>query len=290
MAQAPMMPVFVDALLGDTLDLTAEQFGAYLLLLFATWRNNGNPLPDDPRKLARICRCSVKRWTRVLRPALIGFFKPPDDGFLHQKRLEKEWQFCAKVKARNARNGVAGGRPKKSNKPLETQETIKPRRNPDHNPDVTQTISPLSLSQEGRRNLASKELNSLLPSPREATPPLPSQGDGGAASRPPDLGPPTKAEGTAAFKRCIDAVNGKLGVLDSGAAGPPPPDPRLVEFRARLSHLNTLAGSQLRGEVRMQAWQVIAEADSLADPRALPPATLADLDAIERLGPAEAAE
>jgi hypothetical protein len=180
----------------------------------------------------------------------------------------------------------------------------------------------------------------LLPSTREATPPLPSRGDGVAASRvpmpkevtgnsddlispeekaaalaelhraldatptggaslngharnpqpAPDLGAPTKAEGLAAFKRCIDAVNGKLGVLDSGATVPPPPDQRLVEFRARLSRLNTLAGSKLRGEVRMQAWQVIAKADSLADPRALPPAMLADLDAIERLGHAEAAE
>jgi len=177
---------------------------------------------------------------------------------------------------------------------------IRTRRGPKSN-DTNGVGKPTPFSSEKLRALnhqppgkevgfSHQELNPSFLTPREASPPLPSQGDGGAASRPPDLGPPTKAEGLAAFKRCIDAVNGKLGVLDSAATVPPPPDPRLVEFRARLSRLNTLAGSKLSGEVRMQAWQVIAKADSLADPRALPPAMLADLDAIERLGHAEAAE
>jgi uncharacterized protein YdaU (DUF1376 family) len=39
MSQAPSMPVFTDALLGDTMRLSTEEFGAYCLLLFVTWRN-----------------------------------------------------------------------------------------------------------------------------------------------------------------------------------------------------------------------------------------------------------
>src|SRR5678816_2406993 len=81
MSQAPMMPIYPDALLGDTLHLSAEQLGAYLLLLFATWRNNGKPLADDDRKLARICRSTTAHWRRALRPTVIEFFQT-DDGFL----------------------------------------------------------------------------------------------------------------------------------------------------------------------------------------------------------------
>jgi len=108
MSQAPMMPIYPDALLGDTLHLSAEQLGAYLLLLFATWRNNGKPLPDDDRKLARICRSTTAHWRRALRPTVIEFFQT-DDGFLHQKRLESEWNLVREKIEINKLNGASGG-------------------------------------------------------------------------------------------------------------------------------------------------------------------------------------
>src|SRR5678815_317981 len=108
MSQAPMMPIYPDALLGDTLHLSAEQLGAYLLLLFATWRNNGKPLADDDRKLARICRSTTAHWRRALRPTVIEFFQT-DDGFLHQKRLESEWNLVREKIEINKLNGAAGG-------------------------------------------------------------------------------------------------------------------------------------------------------------------------------------
>jgi hypothetical protein len=37
MAQAPVMPLFTDALIGDTTPERFE-FGAYLLIMIATWR------------------------------------------------------------------------------------------------------------------------------------------------------------------------------------------------------------------------------------------------------------
>jgi uncharacterized protein YdaU (DUF1376 family) len=86
------MPVFTDALLGDTMHLSAEEFGAYMLLLFTMWRNNGRPLDDDDLALSRICRVSIRRWREKLRPRLIGFFEPVDNSQkLSQKRLVKEW-------------------------------------------------------------------------------------------------------------------------------------------------------------------------------------------------------
>ena len=112
MSQAPSMPLYTDALLGDTLHLSAEEFGGYCLLLFATWRNNGRALPDSDTKLARICRVSERRWVERLRPVLAEFFDL-SDGTWRQKRLEKEWAFCAERSAISRSNGKHGGRPKR---------------------------------------------------------------------------------------------------------------------------------------------------------------------------------
>ena len=114
MSQAPSMPVFTDALIGDTTHLSAEEFGCYCLLLFATWRNNGQPFEDGDRRLCRICRVSERRWRAVIRPVLVEFFDL-SDGRWRQKRLEKEWKFVSKsVEIRRA-NGRLGGRPKSLN-------------------------------------------------------------------------------------------------------------------------------------------------------------------------------
>ena len=62
MSQAPFMPLATDAYLADTTHLTTEEHGAYLLILLATWRNNGEPLPDDDIRISRVIRCTPKRW------------------------------------------------------------------------------------------------------------------------------------------------------------------------------------------------------------------------------------
>ena len=108
MARLPIMPVFTDALVGDTLHLTAEQFGCYALILIATWRNNGQALADDDKRLAQIARVSLARWRTRIRPVLVEFFDL-SDGHWHQKRLEIEWQKAleksGKQRARRAGKG-----------------------------------------------------------------------------------------------------------------------------------------------------------------------------------------
>jgi uncharacterized protein YdaU (DUF1376 family) len=82
------MPLFIDAYLADTTHFSAEEHGAYLLLLMAMWRRNGH-VPNDNRDLARMCCVSVKRWPRIkarLMPLLIE-----QDGELSQKRLTTTW-------------------------------------------------------------------------------------------------------------------------------------------------------------------------------------------------------
>src|SRR5258707_12475914 len=103
------MPVFTDALIGDTTHLSTEEFGAYCLILFATWRNNGTALPDDDRRLAYVCRVTGARWRKKLRPILVQFFEL-SDGTWHQKRLEKEWNYIKSKKQIAMNKGKSGAR------------------------------------------------------------------------------------------------------------------------------------------------------------------------------------
>jgi uncharacterized protein YdaU (DUF1376 family) len=112
MSQAPYMPLFTDALLGDTLHLSAAEFGAYCLILFATWSNGGQALPDDDVELARVCRVSKFKW-KNLRKKLAPFFEISSTGW-HQKRLEKEWAYVQHRSEINSQNGKKGGRPRAS--------------------------------------------------------------------------------------------------------------------------------------------------------------------------------
>lgn len=128
------MPVFTDALIGDTTHLSMEEFGAYCMILFVTWRNNGNPLPDDANRMSRIVRVSKTKWLTKLRPSILPFFEV-DDGYFRQKRLEKEWKLIAVFAEKNRQNGSKGGRPKS----LKNNETPKANGYVWRNPNETQT-------------------------------------------------------------------------------------------------------------------------------------------------------
>lgn len=108
MAEFPALPFFTDAYLADTIHLTTEEHGAYLLLLMTAWRTRGCCLPDDDKMLARITRTSPARWRR-LRPTLQCFFEVVD-GRWEQKRLLKTYGDVEKRVAKNRMNGAKGGR------------------------------------------------------------------------------------------------------------------------------------------------------------------------------------
>lgn len=111
MSKAPSMPVFPDALIADTTDLNMEEFGAYCMILMVTWRNNGQPLPDDATRMARVCRMTEKRWVEKVRPSIARFFDL-SGGLWRQGRLEKEWEYVSRQRAIQSEKGKKGGRPR----------------------------------------------------------------------------------------------------------------------------------------------------------------------------------
>jgi len=64
--------VNIPKFLFETMHLTAEQSGAYFLLLM--YQTMVGPLPDDPVRLATITKCSVQTWSSDLAPVILPLF------------------------------------------------------------------------------------------------------------------------------------------------------------------------------------------------------------------------
>jgi uncharacterized protein YdaU (DUF1376 family) len=106
MSAAPFMQLYVADYIGDTLHLTTEQHGAYLLLLMAMWRAGGS-LPNEEHKLARIAGLSPARWRRVSGDVMVFFNEI--DGQITQKRLAAEIEKAKEKSAKRAEAGAKGG-------------------------------------------------------------------------------------------------------------------------------------------------------------------------------------
>jgi uncharacterized protein YdaU (DUF1376 family) len=80
------MPVYIGDYLADTMHLSTEQHGAYLLLLFHLWRRG--VLHNDDVVLAKITGLDKSAWSRA-RLVLAEFFEI-HDGLWHHGRVERE--------------------------------------------------------------------------------------------------------------------------------------------------------------------------------------------------------
>lgn len=87
MTALPYMRMFWADYLADTMNLTTEEHGAYLLLIGTYWRR-GKALPDDDKFLATATKSSPKVW-RKLKHTLSVFFDIKDGVWTHH-RVEKE--------------------------------------------------------------------------------------------------------------------------------------------------------------------------------------------------------
>jgi uncharacterized protein YdaU (DUF1376 family) len=121
------MPLYIGDYMRDTMRLTRDQHGGYLLLLMECW-NSGGRLPNDPAQLAAIAKASPGEWKR-LSPVLLPYFKVRGE-WLYHSRVFKERAKAQKLLETKRENGRKGGRPRKL---TETDE--KPTGSANHNLD-----------------------------------------------------------------------------------------------------------------------------------------------------------
>ncbi len=125
MAQLPYMPLYPDALIGDTMHLSVGEFGAYMLILVSMWSAGGS-LPNDDKVLRRVSRVPPANWTRM-RPTIMAMLTVDGDR-VTQRRLRDEFEKAAGSRARRANAGRKGGVVRAENSknrwPSETTKTF----------------------------------------------------------------------------------------------------------------------------------------------------------------------
>lgn len=110
MSEFPSLPLFTDAYLADTRHLSAQEHGAYLLLLMMAWRQPECRVPNDDETLARWASVDVRTWKRI-KPKVMAFWTLAEDQW-SQSRLSREREFVSKRAEVARQNGKHGGRPK----------------------------------------------------------------------------------------------------------------------------------------------------------------------------------
>lgn len=106
---------FPDNFIAGTVGLTLEEKGAYSLVLDLMYVRGG-PVPDEPRYIAGVCNCSVRKWNAI-REKLVSLGKiHVVDGYLTNERAEKEIENAAKDAQERAENGSKGGNKTAENK------------------------------------------------------------------------------------------------------------------------------------------------------------------------------
>lgn len=105
---------FPDNFIAGTVGMTLEEKGAYSLLLDLMYVRGG-PVPDEPRYIAGVCNCSVRKWNAI-RTRLLDLGKVElVDGLLTNHRAEKEIENALKTSRKLAENGAKGGEKRAEN-------------------------------------------------------------------------------------------------------------------------------------------------------------------------------
>lgn len=81
------MPLYVGEYLADTMELNAEQHGAYLLMLMHAWKSDGR-LPGESARLCQIARMTPQQWARN-EPILREFFICAAESWTHKRVLDE---------------------------------------------------------------------------------------------------------------------------------------------------------------------------------------------------------
>jgi uncharacterized protein YdaU (DUF1376 family) len=99
------MPLYVSDYLADTMHLSAEQHGAYLLLLMVAWKSEGR-LPNDNEQLQAISRLTPAKWKASEAVLRAFFFVTPE--YWINNRLREELAKAVRNTEAKARSGRKG--------------------------------------------------------------------------------------------------------------------------------------------------------------------------------------
>lgn len=134
------MQLYVGDYLRDTRHLSAEQHGAYLLLLMSMWAHGGT-LPNDPKKLARIASCTASRWAKI-GDDVLAFFEVDGDE-ITQSRLREEYKKALEKSIKRAEAGMRGGEAKarKSKETGLANASRLPCHSPEPEPEDTPSVT-----------------------------------------------------------------------------------------------------------------------------------------------------
>lgn len=116
MAALPYMQLYIADYLADTMHLSTEEHGAYLLLMFNYWQT-GRPIPKN--RLAKIARLSNDRWIAV-ESSLKEFFN--DNGTeWSQERIERDLEAVKTSISQKSAAGKASAEARKAKKSTNDQ-------------------------------------------------------------------------------------------------------------------------------------------------------------------------
>lgn len=111
MTCSPRMPMLVVEELAAASDLTAEEYGAYLLLRIHQWQYGA--LPKDEDRLSRIAHVTPDRW-----PAVASVIRSRFGPNWHHQATHQARQKSAATQQRLSEAGQKGGRSKRTAKPV----------------------------------------------------------------------------------------------------------------------------------------------------------------------------
>jgi len=99
------MPLYIGDYLADTMHLTTEQHGAYLLLIMAYWKNGG-AISSDDGYLSAVSRLQPDQWKKS--GAIIKAFFEEENGVMTHHRIELEMSGATKNKSKRSASGSKG--------------------------------------------------------------------------------------------------------------------------------------------------------------------------------------
>lgn len=111
MARFPHLPLFTDAYMADTLHLTHEEHGLYLMLLMTIWRSPDCKIPNDLEWVKRRLRATDQQMENLVKNLLDEFFTTTGN-HITQKRLKEEYEYVRKNRKRIAFPLSHGGKRK----------------------------------------------------------------------------------------------------------------------------------------------------------------------------------